>query len=221
MTPDIYVKTADLYDFIWDHHDKLIRKEAVIAENKDTGYEIRVSADPAANDRAIFRVFRQGKEVQTEDAIGEDEVFDTYRMLNLQYLFPVTVVEPEDPLGLLTSGMKDEPDDEPDFNKLMEECHEWIDLTEEPDSKVELIKDAIALREDDLVQATRDFMEVLAEDDLVPLNAKEEDELLREVLEHVLIYLSVKHNISVWRPDIYTKENGEQYLDPYPYTQDS
>lgn len=224
MTPQIYVKAVDLPDFVWENFDRLLKKEAVVAENTDTGYEVRVRSDPVVDGRVLFRVLRNGECVQEEDAIGEDEVFDTYRMLNLQYLFPVTVTEPANPLDLEASAPaaddEDDQEDEPDFSQLMEDCHEHMDLSDASKDRVDLIKDVITLRDDDLLQATRDYMEVLAEEELIPLPSKEEDKLLSDLLEHILIYLSVRHGISVWRPTIYEGDQGGLYLDPYPYTQD-
>lgn len=224
---EIYVGAVDLPDFIFENYERLLRKEAVIAENKETKCEIRIRSNPIDSEMAIFRVLKDGKVVMTEDAIGEDDIYNTYKMLNLQYLFPVTVSEPEDPLTGLddddTQDLKqtpslDESDDDPDFGELVEECHEHLDLSGASKDKIDMVDDVIAIREDDLIQATRDYLEAIAEDDLVHLCIEEENELISSILEHTLIYLSVKHGISVWRPSIYEGDNGSLYLDPFPYT---
>lgn len=225
---EIYVGAVDLPDFIFENYERLLHKEAVIAENKETKCEIRVKSNPIDSEMAIFRVFKDGKVVMTEDAIGEEDIHSTYKMLNLQYIFPVTVSEPEDPFTGLddddTRGLQqtispdDEPDDDPDFGELVEECHEHLDLSEASKDKIGMVSDVITIREDDLIQATRDYLEALTEDDLLSLDDEEEDELISSVLEHILIFLSVKHGISVWRPSIYEGDNGSLYLDPFPYT---
>lgn len=76
-------------------------------------------------------------------------------------------------------------------------------------------------RENDLDDALMTFLETtLSEDDFTKLiKDKSFDSIFEEIKDDFLIYLALKRGFKIYRPTILDKDNGEQYLELFPYSE--
>lgn len=218
-----YLSASAVWDFVQKNKQRLEHEMAMIAENEDTGYSVCVTVESG-----ICKVvaFRGELQVYSEGCVDAEDCRDVCVNAVFRYLIPYT--ESIDKLSFFDDDepgkkpdddgpptLNDEDfvivgDNEPDFEKLMDACHDEVEVTEKNRKDLE---DVISLRDDDLVQATRDYLDVLLEEPAI-LETEEGEKLMQDFLDAVQLYLADLGHY-VWAPAIFRGDNGD-ILIPYP-----
>ena len=73
-------------------------------------------------------------------------------------------------------------------------------------------------REFELQDCAETFVYTATKDSVVHLSMKEEEEMVEDIKEKLLEYIARKYKIDIWRPMYLQDENGEEFLEEYPYT---
>lgn len=90
-------------------------------------------------------------------------------------------------------------------------------VSEEDDDEVEDEMDVIYEREDALAFAFRDFMQVVleaSEEEIDEFSVEDMDSMLDSVLK---VLSDTDHNLLIYRPTMMEDENGQEYVEEYPY----
>lgn len=83
-------------------------------------------------------------------------------------------------------------------------------------SPEEQIREKIADREDELMDAFRDFLAIVWIDNPELFYDGIDEEEIKEILDETLDLIGYGHGFSIYRP-CYIKEDGKEYFTPYPY----
>lgn len=208
----LHLATPKIWDYFFENVDRLQDNEDCIAENKDNGMSLYLTANSIfpqlvlyADDRPVLYRY-----IRSRDECG---VWAVYLITKF-----VAGVEIERPA---------ENEDKPkviDLPMSRETNHEKRDTSEEvddvgEDDEEQKILDVIYEREDELAQAMGDFLAVvLCEEDGCAVKENYGKDLVSEAVDDFLQYLADNHNVSVYRPTLETDpETGEEILKEFPY----
>ena len=78
-------------------------------------------------------------------------------------------------------------------------------------------QEEIEVRENELCDATMDYISALMDESIDAFGADESFEIAKDVLDHMCEYLYRKHGLSARRPMILEDENGEEFFEEFPY----
>ena len=218
-----YLSASAVWPFVQKNKQKLETNMAMIAENEETGYSVCVTVESG-----ICKVvaFRGELQVYSEGCVDANDCREVCLNAIFRYLIPVTesidklsIFDEEEPKeeavveiemeDLNDAGLSFEDDDQ-DFERIMDACHEEVEVTEKNRKDLE---DVVSLRDDDLIQATRDYLDVLLEQPTL-LETEDGEKLMQDFLDAVQLYLADLGHF-VWAPVILPGDDGD-ILVPYP-----
>lgn len=197
---EVYLKADEVWGFFQDNKDRMKTEQVLVAENTDTKYEIYLT-DFAGYPQ--FRVFRGNIELHTESCIDKADTEYVAKWLYVKYLFPI---------GANTSKQYGQSNTTAETKKKEESKKSNTKKSE----STKALEDIISEREDELTQATEEFLEVVLE----YYGAIEDfygEGLIEEVLDSVCQQLANDWGISVRRPFCYEDDDGETIYLEYPY----
>lgn len=207
----LHLATPKIWEYFFENVDRLQDNEDCIAENKDNGMSLYLTANTVfpqlvlyADDRPVLYRY-----IRSKDECGLWAVY-----LITKFVAGVDIERPA------------EQDEKPkvvnlpvskEVRQVQDDAAEKTDEYE--DDKEQKILDIIYEREDELSQAMGDLLAViLCEEDGSAVKEMYGKELVSEAVDDFLQYLSDTHNISVYRPTLETDpETGEEVLKEFPY----
>lgn len=189
----VYVQPDELWAFFMLNKEKLRDEMCLVAENEETGYELRLDIE---GDYPLLRVYYKGEAEYGQYIYTRRDAPSVMRGLVLSRLCPV-IEESDIPDDQGDAAETDRPDEgDEDFNEI---CDGMINM-----------------REETLLWATGDFLATL-------LNNGHSDDLYQgdipeAVLDSVCKMLARRFKISVFRPTWVPvgKTEEENYVE-YPY----
>lgn len=189
----VFVPTNELWEFYVRNWKRCREEMVLIAENTETGYAVYMTDD---NGAPMFSVCKGDEQPEYEEHVGSADCEETARKLFMRYLVPFTVVDND---AVISGGTEDAGDHDPGF------------IT--PDMKDEMYE-----REDELDLAIRDFLAVVLQKyDSEAVSAEFEEDFIQEVLNHILEYLTDNHCIQIFRPMVFTDDDGSEVYCKFPY----
>lgn len=193
MGASIHLRPENIWQFFQNNKKRLSEEMVVIAENDETEYAVYLTEEDGL---PHFCVCKGGGAPEYEEgAINEQDCTDTAKKCCVQYLFPVTVTSR---CGKLYAF--DEDGDITDFDGLDQE-------------------DIICQREDDLLFALYDFLNVVLQSDDGDTDTAEifDQESLEGILDSILESLSTDFGLPIYRPMMVEDEAGGEVYTEYPY----
>lgn len=106
------------------------------------------------------------------------------------------------------------------YSEFLLNASKSIDYHEYFDVDMQELQDEIDLREEDLMIAFHDFMEVVFERDLEMLYCEGIDSDLKSMLDEFLEMIACKYGYPVYRPMFFEDDDGEMDYVEYPYEDD-
>ena len=211
----LHLSTSQIWQHFFENVDHLQEFEDCIAENKDNGMSLYITAITICPQLVLYADERP---VLYRIVRNQEECSKWAVYLITRYVAGVEIDKPAD---------ESEDDEKPkivDLQMSREEEVEPVDVPpeEEEDDEVDgeqKILDIIYEREDEINQAMGDFLAVvLCENDITAVKELYGAELVSEAVDDFLQYLADTHNVSVYRPTLETDpETGEEILKEYPY----
>ncbi len=184
----VYIRPEDLWEFFMANRSKLRQEMCCVAENADTGYELRLDIE---GDYPILRVFYKGDAENGEYIATSQEAPTVMRRLVLTHLCPV--IEESDIQD--DSPPTDDGDDEYD------------------EADMNILQAMVDMREEELDSAVEDFLYSLFNG---PIDERCPDNLKETILDGVCKMLARRFKVSVFRPTWVPNGDQETY-DEYPY----
>lgn len=240
MAVKIHVPAEKSWEFFVKNKPMLEKEQAIIAENDETEYSVCMTVEFGLPQ---FNVYKGDREVEHEGAVDPEDCRDTAQRLFVKHLFPVTVVDDKAiprgqqlhiseidddaweypaPQGMNTDAADfaedfdplqfDPRDEEEDFEELWGELHEEISMPWEEVDDQKLVDDVMYIRDDEIQQKTEDLLEAILETDGDPINP----DMLQDVIEHMMMYISAVHHECIWYPTT-VKKDGVELFQTYPY----
>lgn len=196
MGVNIHLKPTEVWPFFAENKARLENEMVAIAENEETSHSVYLTEE---NGCPLLSVYKDDTKLYEEGAVSAADSESTTKQIYLKYLFPVVVHEPK---YNFQSDLDEEDDEE---------------LTAE--MELQMMEDEIYEREDALMFAMQDFLEVVLNCN-TPSQIKElyGEDLVDELLDSFCRLLAEEHLISVYRPTFVTdEETGEESYVEYPY----
>lgn len=196
MGVNIHLKPTEVWPFFAENKARLENEMVAIAENEETSHSVYLTEE---NGCPLLSVYKDDTKLYEEGAVSAADSESTTKQIYLKYLFPVIVHEPK---YNFQSDLDEEDDEE---------------LTAE--MELQMMEDEIYEREDALMFAMQDFLEVVLNCN-TPSQIKElyGEDLVDELLDSFCRLLAEEHLISVYRPTFVTdEETGEESYVEYPY----
>lgn len=196
MGVNIHLKPTEVWPFFVENKARLENEMVAIAENEETKHSVYLTEE---NGCPLLSVYKEDTKLYEEGAVSAADSESTTKQIYLKYLFPVVVHEPK---YNFQSDLDEEDDEE---------------LTAE--MELQMMEDEIYEREDALMFAMQDFLEVVLNCN-TPSQIKElyGEDLVDELLDSFCRLLAEEHLISVYRPTFVTdEETGEESYVKYPY----
>lgn len=189
MAKRVYILPEKVWDYCQAHGDLLKDNEVLVAQDEETGYEVSVTAPYASNSLRVH-VFKNGIQVTEEYRFTKDSTTESVKTNIHKYL---------DPVEVKTDSKK-------------------VDVEKEKEQDTGGKSDEIYEREDALIRAASDFLEVALGVDAIDsaLTIYGED-IVDEFMEAALRYLTTEYMAVIYRPMLAKDENGEETLIAYPY----
>lgn len=211
----LHLSTSQIWQHFFENVDRLQEYEDCIAENKDNGMSLYITAITIYPQLVLYADERP---VLYKTVSNQEECSKWAVYLITRYVAGVEIDKP----------VNDEKDDEKPkiidlpMSKEGEAKPVSVPHEEEEDDEVDdeqKILDVIYEREDEINQAIGDMLAVvLCEDDITAVKELYGAEFVSEVVDDFLQYLADNHNVSVYRPTLETDpETGEEILKEYPY----
>lgn len=195
MGVNIHLKPTEVWPFFVYNKARLENEMVAIAENVETNHSVYLTEE---NGCPILSVYKEDTKLYEEPAVSEKDCEETTKRIYLKYLFPVVINSPK-------YNFCDDNEDE----------HE-PELT--PDEEIQLCEDTIYERDDELMMATQDFLEVLLNcSSPVEMTEMYGEYIVEEILESICRVLADDHLISVYRPQWVKDENGVENFVEFPY----
>jgi hypothetical protein len=196
MGVKIHIEPDKTWSFFKANPKRMNDEMVAVAENDETEYAVYLTDDGFRH--PLFVVCKGDKQIYEEDATSAADCADTAKRLYAQHLFPVT----QSKSGLHPIGNED----------MWEAMHSADDI--EPTEQ----EDTIYEREDELILALSDFLQVaLCCPEDVELDDMYGSNIVTQILDGFCEYLSNEHCISIYRPTFLQGENGEDIYTEYPY----
>lgn len=196
MGVNIHLKPTEVWPFFTENKARLENEMVAIAENEETSHSVYLTEE---NGCPLLSVYKEDTKLYEEGAVSAADSESTTKQIYLKYLFPVVVHEPK---YNFQSDLDEEDDEE---------------LTAE--MELQMMEDEIYEREDALMFAMQDFLEIVLNCN-TPSQIKElyGEDLVDELLDSFCRLLAEEHLISVYRPTFVTdEETGEESYVEYPY----
>lgn len=196
MGVNIHLKPTEVWPFFAENKARLESEMVAIAENEETSHSVYLTEE---NGCPLLSVYKEDTKLYEEGAVSAADSESTTKQIYLKYLFPVVVHEPK---YNFQSDLDEEDDEE---------------LTAE--MELQMMEDEIYEREDALMFAMQDFLEIVLNCN-TPSQIKElyGEDLVDELLDSFCRLLAEEHLISVYRPTFVTdEETGEESYVEYPY----
>lgn len=193
MGVKIHVPADKVWTFFKENKDRLSEEMVVIAENTDTEYAVYLTEEDGF---PLFVVCKGASDSEYEEgAINPSDCEETVKRCCLRYLFPIVVTANE------TAKEMDGADSDLE------------DLT------MQEMEDTIYEREDELMLAMGDFLQVVFQEcndgaDVIDTYGMD---LVGEILEDVLMCIAKDYGLPVYRPTFLTDEFGEEIYTEFPY----
>lgn len=199
MGVNIHLKPTQVWPFFEENKARLAQEMVAIAENEDTEYSVYLTEE---NDCPLLSVYKEDKKLYEEPAVSEKDCETTAKQIYLKYLFPVVINTPQYSF---------------DDDNSPEEDEDRLEFYSDED-ELQNCEDAIYEREDELVFAMQDFLEVL-------LNCKNQEQIaelygediVENLLDEFCQFLADEYLISVYRPTWVDDEHGTENFVEYPY----
>lgn len=195
MGVNIHLKPTEVWPFFAENKARLKNEMVAIAENEETCYSVYLTEE---NGCPLLSVYKEDTKLYEEGAVSAADSESTTKQIYLKYLFPVVVHEPK------YNFQSDPEEDEEEITAEME---------------MQMMEDEIYEREDALMFAMQDFLEVVLNCN-TPSQVKElyGEDLVDELLDSFCRLLAEEYLISVYRPTFVTdEETGEESYVEYPY----
>lgn len=196
MGVNIHLKPTEVWPFFAENKARLENEMVAIAENEETSHSVYLTEE---NGCPLLSVYKEDTKLYEEGAVSAADSESTTKQIYLKYLFPVVVHEPK---YNFQSDLDEEDDEE---------------LTAE--MELQMMEDEIYEREDALMFAMQDFLEVVLNCN-TPRQIKElyGEDLVDELLDSFCRLLAEEYLISVYRPTFFTDEKtGDESYVEYPY----
>lgn len=225
---NIYIKPDEVWRFFQQNREALRISEAIIAENKETGYVVCLTNEVGKPELTVYR----NDHLVCNDGfyVSEDECTDSCRMVIETFLYPLEeetdfppqdilpvpepdetppVSDPEDELPLPPADAEDEA-----WSKTWDSYHDILSIPADGIEDFPGLSDVMYTRQDEVLMAMKDLLDVLMEGD-----ARLYDDAMADDLVHtLLIAIAEDYGYAVWYPTEYTDaDTGRRYLDTYPY----
>ena len=211
----LHLSTSQIWSHFFENVDRLQDYEDCIADNKDNGMSLYITAFTICPQLVLYADERP---VLYRIVRNQEECSKWAVYLITRYVAGVEIDKP----------VNDEKDDEKPkiidlpMSKEGEPKPVSVPHEEEEDDEVDdeqKILDVIYEREDEINQAVGDMLAVvLCEDDITAVKELYGAEFVSEVVDDFLQYLADNHNVSVYRPTLETDpETGEEVLKEFPY----
>lgn len=195
MGVKIYIPSDKVWPFFTENKDRLSEEMVVIAENTSTEYAVYLTEDDGY---PLFEVCKGNSDSEYEEgAINSRDCEETVKRCCLRYLFPVVVTA----------------------DKTTEELVEQDDTCDLKDLTEQEMEDIIYDREDELMLAMGDFLQIALQDceDGTEIIDSYGIELVGEILEDVLKCIAQQYGFPVYRPTFLTDELGKEIYTEFPY----
>lgn len=196
MGVKIHLKPTEVWPFFDKNFDRLKKEMVAIAENEETGHSVYLTE---SNGCPLLSVYREDNQLYVEGAVSAKDCEDTAKRMYLKYLFPVVVTDPKP--------------------NIIPEQEDKDDEISNEELELQALEDAIYEREDELLLATTDFLEVLLNcNGPEQISAMYGKHIAEDFLESACEMLARDHMISVYRPTWVTDEEtgAEEYVE-FPY----
>lgn len=186
-----YVGALYVWDFFIDNLERLKEEQVLIAENPETDCKVYLTEQ---NFRPLFSVYEGEDSVYTDEAFDEDDCLCIATDIYAEFLISGMVSESEySKFNMCDNGADDKLGDD----------------------------EIIYERDDELMCAASDFIRVALSDyDEEDIIDRYGQDFVEEFLVACLEILAQDYKLKVYRPTMFRDENGQDYLDEYPYNYD-
>ena len=188
MAALIHYDPTEIWDIFQCDKEKLRNTMKEIAENPD--FDVTIFLTETDRGTQMFPnivVYMEGDQLYEEAAVNEGDCIQTVRKIYFEYLTEDRIIN-----NVIASSDKNADDTDHD------------------------IQDDIDKREDELDDAVFNFLTNILDCPLECIT-EEADEIYEDFKEHALEYLARKWDLKIFRPMILEDENGEEFLEEYPY----
>jgi len=188
MAALIHYEPTEIWDIFQCDKEKLRNTMKEIAENPD--FDVTIFLTETDRGTQMFPnivVYMEGDQLYEEAAVNEGDCIQTVRKIYFEYLTEDRIIN-----NVIASSDKNADDTDHD------------------------IQDDIDKREDELDDAVFNFLTNILDCPLECIT-EEADEIYDDFKEHALEYLARKWDLKIFRPMILEDENGEEFLEEYPY----
>ncbi len=191
MGASIHVQPENVWSFFQKNRERLSEEMVAIAENGDTEYAVYLTEEDGY---PLLCVCKGDDAPEYEEgAVNERDCANTAKRCYTQYLFPVTV-----------TSKKAE-----NYFVGQDESKETLALQER--------EDAICAREDELLFAICDFLQVVLAETCFEVTELYDEETLMEILDGILEKLASDYNMTIYRPMMVEDAAGDEVYTEYPY----
>jgi hypothetical protein len=181
MSVKIFLKPSEVWNFYESDIARMKREMVAVATNEETGYAVYLTD---SGEGAVLEVHRNDQLVDSAALHDATIAKDIAASIYLEYLYPVTV----------TSGVAEPCEQEPD--------EEDTELSEAE------LEDLIVEREDELLMALSQFLEVAV--DGFDYDEALGNGILDEILDGVCEYLTSEWALPVFRPAFVASSSGDK-----------
>lgn len=188
MAALIHYDPTEIWDIFQCDKEKLRNTMKEIAENPD--FDVTIFLTETDRGTQMFPnivVYMEGDQLYEEAAVNEGDCIQTVRKIYFEYLTEDRIIN-----NVIASSDKTADDTDHD------------------------IQDDIDKREDELDDAVFNFLTNILDCPLECIT-EEADEIYEDFKEHALEYLARKWDLKIFRPMILEDENGEEFVEDYPY----
>lgn len=208
----LHLATSKIWDYFFENMDFMQYEEACIAESKETGMSLYLTAHAVIFPQLVL--YLRDVPVYAKCVNNEKEC-----SMYAVYLISKYVA------GIPTEGSPVVKEEKPKVIELPMKKAEEVEPVDVPDEEYDeeeeeqRITDKIYEREDELTQAMSDLLAVvLCEYDSNAVIEGYGTQMVNEIVDDFLQYLADTHNVSVYRPTLETDpETGEEILKEFPY----
>lgn len=195
MGVNIHLKPTEVWQFFIKNKGRLENEMVAIAENEEASRFVYLTEE---NGCPLLSVYKEDTKLYEEGAVSAADSESTAKQIYLKYLFPVVVH------GSVHTFQTDFDEEDDEITAEME---------------LQMMEDEVYEREDALIFAMQDFLEVVLNCD-TPTQIRQlyGKELVDELLDSFCRLLAEEYLISVYRPTFVTdEETGEESYVEYPY----
>lgn len=199
MGVNIHVKPTEVWKFFDLNKSRLANEMVAIAENEETEHAVYLTEEKGL---PLLSVYRDNQKLYEEGAVSEDDCTETAKKLYVKYLFPVVI----------DASSKAATFDKPKYNYGIDEDDDL------PDDTRQEREDEMYEREDALLQATYDFLEVFLSTDRDDIDVFFGEDVIPDFIDNICEMLATEYGVSVYRPMFITDpETGSEIYTEYPY----